>query len=163
MYRYLSDRSDQYDTDLDCSYSEAIPLLYSSNLFHLNNLSTFLWLPTLMLPSRLNSIRTLVLVLDFKAFPMRVNSQEAIDFAALWKALAAMPGLKRVYVHIAARDAWEKLWIEEKEGWVQRKEALDMVRPLVQRLDVVQVFLPLGERALGDVVERGPFCVGEAL
>lgn len=135
------------------SYSEAIATLYTRNTFHMRSLPTFLALPTLLLPARLSSLRTLVLVLEVADFPPRAGTQDYEDFNALWGALETMQGLRVCHVHVAATSrCLEKVWVGEwHEGWMRK------VKGLRGSLGAgFKVHLPVSEQALQAVEDRGP-------
>lgn len=98
-------------------YSEAISILYQDNVFDINHLDTLIYLRQSVLPQRLNQIRTLNLIWDFK-WPT-ATSRAPYDLATWQEAcniLATFTGLQELTVYLTGENDltagtyWKDRW-----------------------------------------------------
>lgn len=139
-------------------YSEAIDLLYSANTFQLENLHLVKHLHTLVLPQRLQAMQRLVLILRFDRFPLAPNEMEdnELSQAMVWKTLSELKGLREVHLHLQAAETDDRMWRDDGSC----REALrTQIRPLVERLDVFRVWLPVMKILTWEGMERDSFAV----
>ena len=139
-------------------YSESIDLLYSANTFQVDNLHLFKYLHTLILPQRLQAIKRLVLILEFAQFPLSANEMETNgqSQAMVWNILSRMEGLREVHLHLQAVEIDERMWRDDSSC----REALStQTKPLVERLDVFEVWLPVMKGMTWEGMEEDCFAV----
>lgn len=126
-------------------------MLYADNVFNVNELHTFLSLPTVMLPQRLAAISHLALVLQFRSFPPR--PEDAAHYTQLWQMLNGMSGLETVHIHIEAKDVCESLWVQDEDF---RETWRTTLIPLGARLTEFKVYLPIREQVFDSIESGGP-------
>ncbi|OBT73002.1 hypothetical protein VF21_07848 [Pseudogymnoascus sp. 05NY08] len=139
-------------------YSEAIDLLYSANTFQLENSHLVKHLHTLVLPQRLQAMQRLVLTLRFDKFPLAPNEIEdnELSQAMVWKTLSELKGLREVHLHLQAAETDDRMWRDDGSC----REALrTQIRPLVERLDVFRVWLPVIKILTWEGMESDSFAV----
>jgi hypothetical protein len=80
------------------SYSEAIPILYETNIFDIRQPQLFLYLPQTILPERYHQIRFLEVTcyLFFICRGSIINRSDSKSWDKLWAVIATMQGLQRV-------------------------------------------------------------------
>ncbi|KAL2071917.1 hypothetical protein VTL71DRAFT_13152 [Oculimacula yallundae] len=102
-------------------YTEAIDIMYSSNIFVVRHTRDMEYLPLTILPQRMNAIRNLRLTCDFSGRPpinlcdcdwAKGNKWERIlpvrqkKWENMWNILSNMTGLRQLYVKLHVGDNW---------------------------------------------------------
>lgn len=108
--------------DRDSRYSETVDLLYSSNVFTLHDPAVLHYLPSMLLPQRINSIRTLCFQWELKEGSHGIgrpgNASHSFEIGALylelwvvpWQTMASMQGLQELRVRLFVnRTSWGNL------------------------------------------------------
>ncbi|KFY00842.1 hypothetical protein O988_03081 [Pseudogymnoascus sp. VKM F-3808] len=139
-------------------YSEAIDLLYSANTFQLESFHLFKHLHTLVLPQRLQAMQRLEFSVHFNKFPLAPNEIEVNgpSQAMVWKTLLEMKGLREVHLHLHAAETRNLMGRDDGSC----REALRaQIRPLVERLDVFRIWLPVMKTLTWEGMESDSFGV----
>jgi len=102
-------------------YIEAIPYLYSANTFVISNSDIMEYLPRLLLPQRIDVIRSIIFYWHVYLNPRQVLEQESQEtdpcfiglpgtWNATWANIAAMKSLRILHVKIEVMELfWESL------------------------------------------------------
>ena len=134
-------------TPLRDSYSEAINILYSTNAFYTHSRWCMMYLPQLLLPQRLNAIRSLdfewYLTRKIPRYPDIKDMQHfrgcEVEWYMIWQTLASMSGLRTLRVKLGVIEASKKWWaIREAEvlqsaAMVTTPGDFELVLPWVSR------------------------------
>lgn len=134
-------------------YTEAIPILYTSNIFKTTRHHYAIYFPKYLLTQRLHSIRTFHCTLQL-GYPWHVQRLPL-------QALAQLRGLRRLRIDGVIDSGLvdsKKMEIISRELW---KEKRGEIVPWVRKLDFVQdvdVYLPILEADLGNDVRIGKHC-----
>lgn len=121
-------------------YTEAITILYDSNVFDINHIHTFTYLQQSLLPRRLNQIR--VLNFSWNFYSLSDNNDDVYSFAAWTKAcdiLASFTGLQELTLHLTCFP------------YTRTKNRTEIWKPLLEPLMHVRatkkfdIFLPWSE------------------
>jgi len=74
----------------------------------------------------------------------------------VWKTLSELKGLREVHLHLQAAETDDRMWRDDGSC----REALrTQIRPLVERLDVFRVWLPVMKILTWEGMERDSFAV----
>lgn len=141
------------------SYTEAVPLLYSTNTFDFSSLETLLAFSSAILPSRFDSIVRLRLDLQFSLSARYGESNPESDmprWERTWRVIATMRSLQEVRVRID----WPRGVASGKEITNEKEAAFLQSLELVTGLRVFEVVLPRLEGGGMEGMEGG---IGEAI
>lgn len=122
-------------------YTEAIPVLYETNIFDFNHLDSLLYFRHSVLPQRLNQIRTLNLSFHIKEPVSSASpSCDLYTWRRVCDTLASFQGLEELRVHLASRYYLQP-GKRSKDQW---EPLLDALRP-VKTPSTFIVYLPWSE------------------
>jgi hypothetical protein len=115
-----------------CSYSEAINILYANNRLSFDIPKCIIYLPRLLLPQRIASIRDLHVVW-WLCDPPRPGTPHHREWISFWQALNALSGLRKLKVDLETPMASYREWMQ------QEAQLLDCV-DVFERPEILTVF-----------------------
>jgi len=120
------------------------------NMFHINNLDCFRFLPTLILPQRLRAIRFLHISVYLKEFPQTSASSGTVNYNYndLWQTALSMRGLHKLHVQITAPAIREVMWKNNEAAWLEPTKSF-------MHLKAFKLFLPISAAWLSSDVNVG--------
>lgn len=89
--------------------------MYSSNKFETHDPDALEFLPLLLLPQRINTIRSLIFTWRFRRYPPYVHPPESYredqnlreeSWTSIWNHIASMQNLQNIHVKLDVRDIW---------------------------------------------------------
>ena len=103
-------------------YNEAIELLYATNTFKVLNEDCLLYLPKLLLPQRIDTIKSIHFEWSLNRAPGSEQDQKKkqgipyndLLWAEIWKNVASMKGLKHLWVGLDIGMIWWQEWLERQ-------------------------------------------------
>jgi hypothetical protein len=103
-------------------------------------------------------VQRLVLILRFDKFPLAQNEIEDTELSQsmVWKTLSGLKGLQEVHLHLQAAETDDRMWRDDDSC---REAFRSQTKPLVERLDVFRVWLPVMQILTWDGMERDSFAV----
>jgi hypothetical protein len=103
-------------------------------------------------------MQRLVFSVRFNRFPLAPNEIEVNEpsQAMVWRTLSEMKGLREVHLHLHAANTRDLMWRDDGSC----REALrTQIRPLVERLDVFRIWLPVMKTLTWEGMESDSFAV----
>lgn len=136
-------------------YSEAISLLYSENTFMIGNEAVLDYLPILLLPQRINAIRSLRFRWDLGISPVEilfpyephdVDPRSPNIWLSVWQNMAAMEGLRTLHVELCL-PLYRRDWYNADKARVP--QVLPPIREVVRPKEfVLTLSYPVRYRSL---------------
>jgi hypothetical protein len=133
--------------ELSGRYLEAIEFLYSENEFIVSDVAVMEYLPELLLPQRINSMRNLRFTWAHPPFgPYATSTKEQRRWCIIWRHLSTMQGLRKLEVRL---DIMPLFWERINEEYV--RILMEPIRDVkgVEEFILVIPFLEIGRRKLG--------------
>lgn len=133
-------------------YTETIPILYRDNIFDLNHVDTLLYLRQSVLPQRLNQIRFLNLIWDFRYDASAAPAPYGIaTWLEVCDVLASFAGLQELTMHLSGSNFAS--YVRKDGFWKTLLEALRIVK-VAKRFDVT---VPWSKNECEEVAKEGDY------